>query len=185
MKVLVVNAGSSSLRLTLFRMTERHVLARALVERIGLADSVLRYETEDGTAAEEEAEVADHRDALQLMCRKLVDTECGVIQELTEVEAIGHRVVHGGERFTDPVLIDEDVKASVQQCASLAPLHNPPNLGGIEDLEDLAKQPNEYNQDGHSDNRSYDVAFLAYLWLDDIQHLVIAYLDLPSKNVLD
>ena len=135
MKVLVVNAGSSSLRLNLFRMSGRQMLAKSLVQRIGLAEPVLRYETGAGTKQEEAADVADHQAALRLVCRKLVDPECGVIRDLAEVEAIGHRVVHGGERFTDPVLVSGDVKATIRQCASLAPLHNPPNLGGIEACE--------------------------------------------------
>jgi acetate kinase len=127
-KVLVINAGSSSLKFTMFRMTGQRVLAKGLVERIGLAKPNLIYQRTGDEKTEEEVTVANHGDAL-------VDKQSGVLKSLSEVQAIGHRVVHGGERFTDPVVIDDAVKSNIRLCSDLAPLHNPPNLGGIEACE--------------------------------------------------
>jgi acetate kinase len=135
LRVLVINAGSSSLKFTLYQTRGAAMLARGIVERIGLAKPELRYEAADGRALRAEAAVADHGDALKLVCGKLVDADWGVLKTLAEVEAIGHRVVHGGERFTAPVRVDDEVKKGVRQYADLAPLHNPPNLGGIEACE--------------------------------------------------
>ncbi len=135
MKVLVVNAGSSSLKFTMYRMTGEKVLAKGLVERIGMDGPRLKFETHEGNKIELKALVTNHDEALALICKKLVDPECGVIKSLSEVEAIGHRVVHGGEKFTESVLVDGSVKDIIRECFSLAPLHNPPNLGGIEACE--------------------------------------------------
>lgn len=134
MKVLVINAGSSSLKFTLFRMRNEAVLAKGIVERIGSDGPFMRYET-NGDKHEQKALVANHGEALALVCRTLVNREHGVLESLDEVEAIGHRIVHGGEKLTASMLIDEPVKAGIRECSSLAPLHNPPNLGGIEACE--------------------------------------------------
>ncbi len=134
-KVLVINAGSSSLKFTMFRMTGRKMLAKGIVERIGLAKPNLQYETSNGHRFQQQVDVNTSNDALTLICEKLVDPEVGVLEDLSEVEAIGHRVVHGGERFTNPVIVNPEVKNIIRMCASLAPLHNPPNLGGIEACE--------------------------------------------------
>lgn len=134
-RTLVINAGSSSLKFTFFRMTHEKQLASGIVERIGLKNPQLQYNRHDGVAVHEEAHVADHHDALRLVCDKLVAPECGVLKDLTEVQAIGHRVVHGAEKFKDSVVVTDEVKTAIRMCASLAPLHNPPNLGGIEACE--------------------------------------------------
>ncbi len=135
MKVLVINAGSSSLKFTMFRMTHDKMLAKGIVERIGLDHPKLRYKRHDGASVETEVAVKDHDDALRIVCEKLVSAEVGVLGALSEVEAIGHRVVHGAERFTESILITEEVKAIIRDCIPLAPLHNPANLGGIEACE--------------------------------------------------
>ncbi len=129
--VLVVNAGSSSLKFTMYCMDCERVLARGIVERIGGTEPFLKYEYNDGKILKEQVLVSDHDDALRLVCSKLVDPEVGVLKNLGEVEAIGHRVVHGGENFHDSVIVTEEVKNIIRESFSLAPLHNPPNLGGI------------------------------------------------------
>ena len=137
MKVLVINAGSSSLKFTVFGMEngERTMLAKGNIERIGLKHPNFIYQRAGADKAEAQVEVKDHADALKALCAKLVDPAVGVLRELTEITAIGHRVVHGGEKFTVPAVVTDEVKASIRACAVLAPLHNPPNLVGIEACE--------------------------------------------------
>ena len=130
--VLVVNAGSSSLKFTLFAMDHERILAKGIVERIGLNEPFLKYERFDGSSFKEQALVSNHAEALKLVCAKLVESDVGVLKSLKDVEAIGHRVVHGGENFHDSVIVTNEVKNNIHECAALAPLHNPPNLGGIE-----------------------------------------------------
>ena len=133
MKVLVVNAGSSSLKFMVFDHAgeEYTMLAKGNLERIGLDEPNLIYQRAGETKTEEPVPAKDHAVALQLLCKKLVDPAHGVLKSLADVEAIGHRVVHGGETFTAPVIVTEEVKAKIDACAALAPLHNPPNLLGI------------------------------------------------------
>lgn len=133
--VLVINAGSSSLKFTLFDMSDSHVVAKGVIERIGLAEPNLTFKRSDGRAFERTVAAADHDEAMKLVCETLVDNEWGALRQLGEVQAIGHRVVHGGEAATDPIRITPAVKAIIHDCTSLAPLHNPPNLGGIEACE--------------------------------------------------
>ena len=135
--VLIVNAGSSSLKFTMYAMDKEKFLARGIVERIGLNEPFLKYERYDGKAFKEQALVSTHEEALELVCAKLVDPEVGVLSSLMDVEAIGHRVVHGGENFHDSVIITNEVKNNIRECSNLAPLHNPPNLGGIEACEQV------------------------------------------------
>lgn len=133
--VLVINAGSSSLKFTMFTMRGEQRLAWGIVERIGLPDTVLHYERADGRRLRQNVAVANHDAALRAVCDTLVNAAHGVLRSLGAVEAIGHRVVHGGERFHDSLAVTPEVKAIIRECASLAPLHNPPNLGGIEACE--------------------------------------------------
>ena len=136
MRVLVVNAGSSSLKFTLYNMAlEQPMLAKGLVERIGLDRPQLKYERHDGLKFSEQAEIATHDDALRLVCQELVSPTRGVLKSLADVEAIGHRVVHGGEKISDSLAVTPDVKDIIRDCCALAPLHNPPNLGAIEACE--------------------------------------------------
>ncbi len=129
MKVLVVNCGSSSIKYQLFRMPQREVLAKGLVERIGEPDAVLEHRQGRKTRRLP-VDVADHQEGMALILDTLVGAE-GVLDQLTEIGAVGHRVVHGGEEFTGSVPIDAEVIASIERFADLAPLHNPPNLTGI------------------------------------------------------
>jgi acetate kinase len=137
-KVLVVNAGSSSLKFTLFAMTNQQVLAKGIVERIGASGTKIKYENViKGIKQEQEIGTADHTGALQIVCKKLADPEAGVVKSLTEVNAIGHRVVHGGEKITSSKQITEEIKKEIRSLFSLAPLHNPPNLDGIIGCEEV------------------------------------------------
>ena len=133
--ILVINAGSSSLKFTMFCMLEEKMRAKGIVERIGLKEPYLRYERFDGRSLKEQAKITNHDEALRLVCEKLVDPEYGVLESLKQVEVIGHRVVHGGEKFHDSTVVTDEVKDIIRECATLAPLHNPPNLGGIEACE--------------------------------------------------
>lgn len=133
MKVLVINAGSSSMKFTVFTVGpgEQTMLAKGNIERIGLQEPNFIYQRAGQSKTSESVAVRDHADALKVLCRKLVDPVEGVLEDLGEIRAIGHRVVHGGEKFTAPIVVDEEVKANIRVCADLAPLHNPPNLTGI------------------------------------------------------
>lgn len=136
MIVLVINAGSSSVKFTCFDMTGgNEVLAGGLIERIGLEGTQMKYTNNKGDVIKTEVPVRDAKEAVKLISENLVDPKHGVLKSLSEVKAIGHRVVHGGESITDPVLIDAKVKATIRDCFSIAPLHNPPNLTGIEACE--------------------------------------------------
>lgn len=135
MKVLVINSGSSSLKFTLFDMEEKSVLCKGLVERIGMDGTKLTYQAK-GQKWEEPLQISSHSQALAPICAKMTGGETGVIQDLSEIKAIGHRVLHGGMEFTQPCIVDEAVKAGVRKCFPLGPLHNPANLGGIEACEE-------------------------------------------------
>ncbi len=135
MKILVVNAGSSSLKFTLFSMSQEKMLAKGQIERIGLSGPLMKYQRHDGIAIEASVKVNSYVDALERISEKLVDPDIGVVKSLSEVQAIGHRVVHGGERATRPAIIDSQVKGIIKDCFALAPLHNPPNMSGIEACE--------------------------------------------------
>jgi len=130
MKVLVVNAGSSSIKYQLFSMPDRTILAKGMVERIGepKANLVHKYNGSEHTA---QVDAADHDAGMQVMLRTLADAKVGVVKKIDEITAVGHRVVHGGEEFTGSVVIDDHVLDSIQRFADLAPLHNPANLTGI------------------------------------------------------
>jgi acetate kinase len=130
MKVLVINAGSSSVKYHLYQMPQAQVLAMGFVERIGQENSELTH-FYNGRTHTIEVKVEDVAGAMELILQTHVSDEVGVLQEKSEIGAVGHRVVHGGEEFTSSVIIDENVIASIEKFADLAPLHNPPNLEGI------------------------------------------------------
>ncbi|MEN3185827.1 MAG: acetate kinase [Atribacterota bacterium] len=139
MNVLVVNCGSSTVKYQLFTMDGEdacQVLAKGLVERIGIPGSRLEHKFEEGVFVEE-GEVSNHRVALEWIIKVLTQGETRVLEDVSEIRAVGHRVVHGGERFVDSVLIDEVVLRTIKECAELAPLHNPPNILGIEACQAL------------------------------------------------
>lgn len=135
-KVLIINSGSSSLKFQLIAMPAEEVLASGLVERIGQENSMLHYIAGDYKVSEEFA-IPDHSVALKKVTNYLLHPENGVIKEASEIPAIGHRVVHGGDAFSETIEIDENVKAEIKKLFSLAPLHNPPNLKGIQVAEDI------------------------------------------------
>ena len=136
MKILVLNCGSSSLKYQLIDMSNEEVLCVGLVERIGIEGSVLKQE-KDGVEGKliVEQPMKNHQDAIKLVLDAVVDSQYGGVKDIKEVEAVGHRVVHGGEKFAASVLITEEVKAALEECIELAPLHNPANIMGIEACE--------------------------------------------------
>lgn len=134
MKILVVNAGSSSLKYQLIDMDGEQVIAKGQVERIGIEGGHLNQKSAGKVIDIHEA-IADHVQATQMMLKALQDPEKGAIQSVDEVGAVGHRVLHGGTEFCESVIIDEKVKAAIRKCIPLGPLHNPANLMGIEACE--------------------------------------------------
>lgn len=140
MNVLVINCGSSSLKYQLINSETEDLLAKGLVERIGIAGSCITHTPAGKDKVVKETEIPDHNKAVKLVIDALTDEEHGVIKSLDEIGAVGHRVVHGGEKFTQAVLIDDSVKADIEELSSLAPLHNPANLIGINSCS--ANMPN-------------------------------------------
>jgi acetate kinase len=130
MKVLVINAGSSSVKYYLYQMPDAKVIARGIVEKIGEETSALSHFYQDKSRIVS-AKVQDVKKAMELILQTLVDKDVGILKQISEISAVGHRVVHGGEEFTGSVIIDDKVIASIKKFADLAPLHNPPNLAGI------------------------------------------------------
>ena len=130
MKILVINAGSSSIKYQLFDMPGWTILAKGMVERIGTSDATLVHKY-NGTNHTAQVEAGDHEAAMAVILSTLTDAAIGVVQDISEIEAVGHRVVHGGEEFSGSVQIDKHVIESIDRFADLAPLHNPPNLTGI------------------------------------------------------
>ena len=137
MKVLVINCGSSSLKYQLINMEDESVLAKGLVERIGIEGSVLKHEVAGKDKVVIETPMPDHKVALEIVMNALTDENHGAIKSLDEIHAIGHRVVHGGEKFSSSVIIDDEVIAAIEETCELAPLHNPPNLIGINACKEL------------------------------------------------
>ena len=135
MKILVLNCGSSSIKYKLFNMDDRSVMAQGGVEKIGLKDSFLQVKLPSGEKVKIEKEMPEHTVGIQLILNTLIDPKIGCIKDLKEINAVGHRVVHGGEEFASSVLITDEVKAMVVKCSDLAPLHNPANLKGIDAIE--------------------------------------------------
>lgn len=131
MKVLVLNCGSSSLKYQLINMKNEEVMAKGYLEKIGLPDSFLTH-TVNGEKHKIEKKIDNHEEGIKLVVDQLLDNEYGVIKDLKEIDAVGHRVVHGGEKFSGSVLITDDVIAAMKECIPLAPLHNPAGITGIE-----------------------------------------------------
>ncbi len=131
MKILVMNCGSSSLKYQLIDMKDEKLIAKGLVERIGIDGSVITHNTIGKDKVKTETPMKDHNDAVKLVIEALTDPKTGAISSMKEIDAVGHRMVHGGERFASSVLIDEDVMKGVEACNDLAPLHNPANIIGV------------------------------------------------------
>ena len=131
MKILVLNCGSSSLKYQLIDMDNEAVLAKGLCERIGIADSVLTHQVPGMDKYIVEQDMPSHDVAVKLVMDALIDPEHGVISDVSEISAVGHRVLHGGSTYSDSIIVDEDVKKVIEECFDLGPLHNPANLMGI------------------------------------------------------
>lgn len=131
MNVLVINCGSSSLKYQLIETDSEEVLAKGLCERIGIDGSAITHTPKGGDKVTTTVPMKDHTDAVKLVIEKLTDDKVGVIRSLSEIDAVGHRVVHGGEKFASSVVINDEVMAAIAECNDLAPLHNPANIIGI------------------------------------------------------
>ncbi|HUH47745.1 MAG TPA: acetate/propionate family kinase, partial [Arenibacter sp.] len=130
MKVLIINAGSSSIKYQLMLMPSETIICQGIVERIGAKDAIFSYRT-DTAEINEIREIKNHRDGLGRIAQLLVDPKIGVIENADEIDAVGHRVVHGGDSFSRTTIIDQQVKDKIDELSALAPLHNPHNLEGI------------------------------------------------------
>jgi acetate kinase len=137
MKILVLNCGSSSIKYQLISMTKENVLAKGLIERIGMPNAVLTHKTGNGTEIKEVKEILNHSKGIEVVIEALLHPEHGAIKNKSEIEGVGHRVVHGGDKFSGSVLVNAEVKAKIHDCIELAPLHNPHNFRGINAIEEL------------------------------------------------
>lgn len=131
MKILVVNAGSSSLKYQLMDMTDESIKAKGVVERIGIEGSVLKHKVPGRDTVEIELDAKDHVVAIKAVLKALLDSEIGVLKSIDEIDAVGHRVLHGGEKFAKSVVIDQECMDAIEEFIPLGPLHNPANLMGI------------------------------------------------------
>lgn len=132
MDILALNCGSSSVKYQLFDWNRKEIIAKGMVERVTVGDSFIIHEVPGRETYREEYECPDHRVAIHLIIKILTDSKYGVVKDMSQISAVGHRVVHGGEKFTCSVLIDEAVLEGIKEVQDLAPLHNPPNISGIE-----------------------------------------------------
>ena len=137
MKILVINCGSSSLKYQVLSMENELLLCKGLVERIGMDGSVIKHEKIGLDKVTKEVPMKDHKEAIAQVIDAIQNEEYGVVKSMDEIGAVGHRVVHAGEKFASSVLIDDKVIAALEECIELAPLHNPPNLYGIEACREL------------------------------------------------
>ena len=137
MNILVINCGSSSLKYQLIDSESEKVLAKGLCERIAIDGSAITHQPAGGEKIKTEVPMANHTDAVKYVIEKLIDPEVGVVKSLDEIGAVGHRIVHGGEKFASSVVIDDEVMKAVEECNDLAPLHNPANLIGINSCKEI------------------------------------------------
>ncbi len=137
MKILVLNCGSSSIKYQLFNMDDHEVIAKGGIEKIGMSGSFLKHNHQDGRQIVFEGEILDHKGGIEYILGILTSEKYGCLAKLEEIDAVGHRVVHGGEYFSSSQLINDEVIDALEKCTDLAPLHNPPNLKGINAMEEL------------------------------------------------
>ncbi len=137
MKILVINSGSSSIKYRLFDMTDESLLAKGLVERIGIKDSLINHYPAGKDFIKKQIDIPDHRKGIALVIEALLNKQYGVIKDISEIAAVGHRVVHGGEKYSGSVLINKEVMDTLNEFIELAPLHNPPNILGIKVCQEL------------------------------------------------
>jgi len=132
MKILVLNCGSSSVKYQLIEMDDESVIAKGIIEEIGSEKSIVKYKPSNGQEHKNTQAVKTHEEALKIVIDTLMDPDIGVVKDKSEINGIGHRVVHGGEKFSGSVKITDEVIKQMEECTEFAPLHNPPNLKGIE-----------------------------------------------------
>lgn len=137
MIVLVLNCGSSSIKYQLFNMSDRSVIAKGGVEKLGMKGSFLKHVRQDGQVVVFEGEILDHKIGIEFVLGVMTSEKHGCLKSLEELDVVGHRIVHGGEHFNSSVFITEEVIAEVDRCSEIAPLHNPPNIKGIKAMEEL------------------------------------------------
>lgn len=137
MKILVINCGSSSLKYQLLEMDGEVLLAKGLIERIGMDDSVINHEKIGLDKVSRKIPMPTHKEAIQQLIEMLLDKDYGVLKKISELDAVGHRVVHAGEKYQSSVLINDSVLEALNECVQLAPLHNPPNITGIMAFQQL------------------------------------------------
>ncbi len=137
MKILVLNCGSSSVKYKMFDMETKEVMAQGGIEKIGLKGSFLKLTLPNDDKVILEGEILEHRSAIEYILGVVTSEKYGCIKSLQEIDAVGHRVVHGGEKFNSSVLISDEVMHKIEECIDIAPLHNPPNIAGIEAIEEL------------------------------------------------
>ena len=137
MNILVINCGSSSLKYQLINADTEEVLAKGLCERIGIDGGMHTYQKKDSDKVKTNVDMPSHTKAVSLVLEALTDPANGVIKSLSEIDAVGHRIVHGGEKFAKSVIIDDEVLAAIKECNDLAPLHNPANLIGVDSCKEL------------------------------------------------
>ena len=137
MKILVLNCGSSSVKYKLFDMESKTILGQGGVEKLGMQGSFLKHTRPDGQKVILEGEILTHSVAVEYILGVLLSAKHGAIKSLDEIDAVGHRLVHGGETFNKSVLIDDEVISKIEECIEIAPLHNPPNLAGINAIREL------------------------------------------------
>ena len=137
MKILVLNCGSSSIKYQFFSLERNALIAKGIVEKIGMKGSFLKHEKEDGQKVMFEGEILDHKIGIEYILGVLSSAKHGCVKKLEEISAVGHRVVHGGELFTESKLVNEEVINALEKYTELAPLHNPPNLKGIYGIQSL------------------------------------------------
>lgn len=137
MKIVVLNCGSSSIKYQLFDLPSKEVLAKGLVDKIGLKGSMIKHSRNDGVEIKLEGEILDHQLGIEYLLGILISEKYGSMKSLDEIHAVGHRVVHAGEKFNGSVYITKEVIAALEECIDIAPLHNPPNLKGIYSITKL------------------------------------------------
>ncbi len=140
MNILVLNCGSSSVKYKLIEIKSNEVLAEGGVEKIGLPDAFLKFKLADGSKQQIDLDISDHKGAISAILSTITSKDHGCIKEFNEIDAVGHRVVHGGEKFNKSMLITDEVKDMIKECYSIAPLHNPVNMAGIDAITALMPQ---------------------------------------------
>ncbi|MBT8261053.1 MAG: acetate kinase [Bacteroidia bacterium] len=136
MQVLVLNSGSSSIKFQLFKMPEQDILCSGIIERIGTKKAKFKFKTSKHKISEK-SPILNHKQGLERLANQLLDKETGIIEKPEDITVVGHRVVHGGRHFTDTTIVTDAVKQKIRELSTLAPLHNPPNLEGIEVAEEI------------------------------------------------